>query len=143
MKEYLKYNLNSYLNKGVKKQSIIIVVILISLLFLLNYAFTYYTYNTSNINAQTVCDDEMCSLQFYLQIAENLQYDFIKINGEKYFVESIDLEEVILDNNNNGFQKAILKVKEYEGKNNEIVKLQIFKNKERVITKIFKIIVER
>ena len=72
-----------------------------------------------------------------------MQYEFFEINDKNVEIETIHFDEPILDNLNNAYQKVTLKGKEIKGENNKIMKLKIFQNKEKIIQKIGKIIIER
>ncbi len=143
MNEKLKNNLPSYLNKDEKKGGIFLFLLILFLFIFILFSFTHKTYNVLNTNAQTVCENNACTLHFYWMVDQNFEYEFIKINEKKYDVEDVKYEEVVMDSSNNGYQEIILKAKEYQGKNKEVVKLQIYKNKERVIKKIINRIMER
>lgn len=142
MQEYLKYNLNSYLRKDRKKYAIFYLVPILIVLATFLYAIKKDAYSVYETNAETLCNDS-CMLTFYYPYREGFTYDFIKINGSKYEIEETFFGDVVLDSSNEGFQSITLKVKEYEGKNQEFVKLQIYKNKEKLIKKIIKIMKER
>lgn len=142
MQEYLKYNLNSYLRKDRKKYIYFYFVPVIIIFFLILYSYKKEAYNVYETNAETICHD-VCTLTFYYPYREGFTYDFIKINGNKYEIEETFFGDVVLDSSNEGIQSITLKAKEYEGKNKEFVKLQIYKNKEKLIKKIIKIMKER
>jgi len=142
MREDIKYNLNSYLQKR-KKHSILVTFLFLLFITILLISITIDAYNILAINAQTVCEETTCEIVFYWQAEKPLTYDFIKINDKKVEVESINFGEVVLDNTNNAIQKVTLKGKEYQGKDNEILKIKIFQNKEKIIKKVGKIIIER
>ena len=61
----------------------------------------------------------------------------------KYEVEDLKIGELQSDFFNNTFHDFTLKLKEYKGENNDVVGIQLLKNKEKMIKKIWKIIVER
>lgn len=142
MREDIKYNLNSYLQKR-KKHSILVTFLFLLFITILLISITIDAYNILAINAQTVCEETTCEIVFYWQAEKPLTYDFIKINDKKVEVESINFGEIVLDNTNNAIQKVTLKGKECQGKDNEILKIKIFQNKEKIIKKIGKIIIER
>lgn len=142
MKEYLKYNLNSYLHKDKNKYVFLCFVPLIIIVFLLFYSYEKKAYSVYETNAETLCDVD-CNLTFYYPYTEGFYYDFIKINEKSYEIEDIYFGDIVLDSSNEGIQNITLKVKEYKGKNQEFVKLQIYKNKEKLIKKIVRIMKER
>lgn len=142
MREYLKYNLNSYLHKDEKKYRYIWIFPLCLLFTLIYITYNQYAYNVYETNAQVLCETE-CVLSFYYQVTEGFYYDSIKINNQTYEIEEVSFGNVMLDNLNIPHQNIALKVKEYKGKTNEFVKLQIYKNKENFIKKIYKIMKER
>lgn len=142
MKEYLKYNQNNYLHKDRKKYAYFsfLPFILISVVFL--FIVRKEAYSVYETNGQILCE-ESCSITFYYPYQEGFSYDFIKINGQKIEIEELFFGNVILDSSNIGMQSITLKAKEYKGNHNEFVKLQIYKNKEKMLKKIGKIIKER
>lgn len=142
MQEYLKYNLNSYLRKDRKKYVYFYLVPFAILFTIIWWSYKKDAYSVYETNAQTLCNDT-CMLTFYYPYSEGFTYDFIKINGSRYEIEETFFGDVVLDSSNEGIQSMTLKVKEYEGKNQEFVKLQIYKNKEKMLKKIIKIMKER
>ena len=142
MNEYIKYNQHSYLQKDRKKYTFFWFTPILILIVLFAYTFKKEAYNVYETTAETLCDEE-CTIHFYYPYSEGFTYDFIKINDRSYEIENIIFGNVVLDSSNIGLQGITLKVKEYKGKNNEFVKLQIYKNKEKMIKKIAKIIKER
>lgn len=141
MREDLKYNLASYLQK---KNNYSFFVFLLFFLFLVLFVASLVidTYNITTINAETNCE-ETCEVVFYWPVEKTMKYDFIKINDKRIEIENLKFGEIELNNTNTAFQKIALKGKEYKGENNEIVKVKIFQNKEKIIKKIGKIIIER
>lgn len=143
MHDYLKYNLNSYLQKDKNKNHCFIYVSLFFFILIIITIITFYSYNVITLTAQTFCDTEECELVFYWQTNRPFQYEFFKVNDKKVEIDAINFDDPILDNLNNAYQKVTLKGKEYKGENNEIVTIKIFQNKEKIIKKIGKIIIER
>ncbi len=142
MKEYLKFNLNRYLRRDRNRYAYLCFVPLCILFCLVVYSLQKEVYNVYETSAQTVCE-ETCIISFYYPYTEGFYYDYIKINGQKFEVEEKQFGDVVLDSSNVGVQNIALKVKEYQGKNQEFVKLQIYKNKEKLLKKIIKIMKER
>lgn len=142
MTEYLKYNLNCYLRRDKKKYTLFWILPIFSIFLLLLCSFKIMAYNVYETNAETLCE-ENCNISFYYPYQEGFSYDFIKINGKKYEVENIFFGNILLDSSNVGIQNITLIAKEYKGKTNEFVKLQIYKNKETLVNKIWKIMKER
>ncbi len=142
MKRYLKYNLITYLEKDNKKYqySGFITVILLTSLFV--YSLKYDTYNILETTAQVLCEEE-CILQFFYPIKNGFNAEQIRINDKYHEIENLSFGEITIDTANIGYQKITLKAKGYKGENNKFVKLQIYKNKEKILKKIFKIIKER
>lgn len=139
MKEYLEYNLQSYLLNKSRKEHILLIVIIILVFALLFISYSYEFYNITNVNAETICEEENCSVTFYWQtLVSPFIYDLIKINNKELDIETVDFEEMLLDSSNIAYQKITLKVKEFKGNNKEIVKLQIYQNKEKIIKQIIK-----
>ncbi len=142
MKEYLRFNLNSHLYKNSKKYSITWFIPLIIIIFIIIFSLTHSVYNVYDVSAIYKCDQK-CTLDFYISILDGFTYDYITINNKTYEIDNILYGDIELNENNVGIQKIALEVKEYEGKNNEVVKLKIFKNKEKMLKKIYEIIKER
>lgn len=142
MKNYLKYNLLSHLHIEAKKYTILWILPIVLLFFLLYYAYRQEVYAVYETNAETLCESD-CNLSFYYPVEKGFYYDYIKINEKQYEIEEVYFGSYLLDTTNVGLQKITLKVKEYQGKNNEYVNLKIFKNKEKLIKKIIKIMKER
>lgn len=134
MKEYLKYNQCTYLQKDNKKYAFCYLIPLFIIFFLLIYSLKKDAYNVQEMNAEVACLED-CSLTFYYPVTSGFYYDFIKINEKKYEIEDVIFGNMILDSSNIGVQKITLKAKEYKGKQGEFVKLQIYKNKEKLIKK--------
>lgn len=143
MDEYLKYNLNSYLIKKDNIHNKGIIIAILMLLSVLLFTYKYELTIKTTINVETICENEDCSIRFYKNIKDDFSFDNVEINKNKYKVKDLKIGEVTLDSSNDAYQEITLKLKDYQGVNNEITKLQIIKNKEKFITKIFKIIVER
>ncbi len=142
MKEYLRYNQNNYIHKDRKKYAYFSFLPFFLIAFLLIFIVRKEAYSVYETNAQTLCE-ESCNISFYFPYQEGFTYDFIKINGKKVEIEELFFGNTLLDSSNIGMQSVTLKVKEYKGNNNEFVKLQIYKNKENMLKKIWKIIKER
>ena len=144
MNDYLRYNIHNYLHSNVKKQHFLTRVGAVIFLILLLFSCNIDTYAILNTSGLTTCEENICLVSFYITSSEKIvQYDFIKINSQKVELEEIDFGEITLDNANNAYQKVTLKIKEWRGNHNEIVKLKIYQNKEKMIKKITKIIIER
>lgn len=144
MNEFLKYNLQAF---GLQTKKLSIYHPLFILLFALMFGFCIYcfsldTYKMTSTNAQVVCEED-CNLFFYTSSFDSDQVAFVKVNQKKYFDSSFSLEEPFLDEYNQAVQKVTLNLKEFQGKNNEIVTVKIFKDKEKLIKRLFKIITER
>ena len=142
MKEYMKYNLNMFLANDSKKYTSLFLVLFVYICIFLFLSFYIKVYNTMIVDAQVFCEKE-CEVRFYTIPNKHLLGDFIKINNEKFEIENIRFDEVKVDSSNNVFQMVALKVKEFKGNDKEIVKLKIYQNKELIIKKIIKIVIER
>lgn len=142
MKEYLKYNLNSYLYNDSQKYKFLWLVPLVLFFLCIYYTYQKEVYVINETTAEVICNQE-CTLHTFNLVNNPLTYDFIKINNQKYEVDEILFGDSVLDSQNNAIQEIILKVKEYKGNNHEFVKLQIFKNKEKLLKKIYNIMKER
>ena len=141
MQEYIKYNLHHYLRKDAKKYTFLWVIPICLFLFLLGFAYKRSAYDVLEIKGQTFCNEE-CTIDFFYP-ADTFLYDFVKINHKKYDIDEVKFDDPILDSNNTAIQNITLKLKEYQGKNNEFVVVEVFKNKENLLKKIAKIIKER
>lgn len=142
MNDYLKYNLQRYLNYKIKLKTGLFVGLILLLIFLLGILSFHETYEVYALNAQVICDSS-CELRFYLPTSVKFDYHFIRVEGLKYEVEDLKIGELQSDFFNNTFHDFTLKLKEYKGENNDVVGIQLLKNKEKMIKKIWKIIVER
>ncbi len=144
MNDYLKYNIHNYLQGKGKKQNFLVGIGMVIFLILLFFSCYIDTYAILSTNGMTTCEENTCFVSFYINSSGKiLQYDFIKINNQKVELEEIDFGEITLDNTNNAYQKVTLKIKEWRGNHNELVKLKIYQNKEKMIKKITKLIIER
>ncbi len=143
MNDDIKYNLHSYLNEDKTNHKYLLGSICLFIFLFLFLSFFISNYDIVTENATTLCDNKECTIEFFWPIEKTWLCDKIKINTMDYEIEQINFEEVFMDNTNNAYQKIILKVKDYKGNNNEIVKLKIYKNKEKIIKKVLKKILER
>lgn len=142
MSDYLKYNLLRYLTYKIKLKSSLFVGVLFLLIALMGYLSFHEIYDVYSLDAHVVCD-QSCVLHFYLPTSVKFDYHFIKVNTLNYEIEDIKIGEVQSDYSNHTFQDFTLKLKEYKGHNNDVVEIQLLKNKEKIIKKIWKIILER
>lgn len=138
MLEFLNYNLNSYLNKPLNTHLILRIISIIIPIILLIYSILNYSYNIYHTTAINECFNNVCTLSFTIPKKEDFLTDLVIINNHEYFINQISFENI-----SSYDQKITLKLKEYQGINKEVVNLQIFKNKEKLISKIYQIIVER
>ena len=143
MKEELKYNLYNYLKTNSKKQFSLSILLLILCSFLLFFLIKIKIYDVEIINAQTSCELENCTIKFYQNNLIKKEYNFAKIKNKKYQITNISFAEPMIDNTNTILQEVNVNLKNYQGNQNEIVEIKLYKNKERMIKKIFKIMVER
>lgn len=143
MRENLKYNITNYLKTDSKIQVILMFVIIVLSTILMLISFTLSIYSVETINAQTECNKEICTLHFFEMNATKEKYDFVKIKSKKYEIENINYAEASLDAANNIIQELSLKLENYQGNHNEIIELNLYKNKEKILKKIVKIILER
>ena len=141
MQEYIKYNLHHYLRKDAKKYTFLWVIPICLFLLLVGFAYKRNAYDVLEVKGQTICNEE-CTIEFFYP-TESFLYEFVKINHKKYEIQEVLFGEPVLDRYNTSIQNITLKLKEYKGKNNEFVVLDIFKNKESLLKKIAKIIKER
>lgn len=143
MKEELKYNITSYLMADNKMSIVLSTIIILIMILIIIFSCIYNIYNVNSTNAITNCEKDNCFLSFYNYGIEYEKYQFVELKNKKYEVESIDFMSPNLDEKNTIFQEVNIKLKNYKGLNNEIVEIKIFKNKEKLIKKIFKIVLER
>ena len=138
----LKYNLINYLKNNNKKQSILYILSIILIIIVLIILFAYKSYSVEIINGRTICEENKCVVKYY-NIQSKNDYDFVKIKNKEYKIESIEYGEIQFDSANNFFQEVTLILQKYRGKNNEIIEMKFYKNKERLIKKIYNLVVER
>lgn len=143
MKEELKYNLTNYLITNTKKQKVITILVGLTLLILFLFSMLFKIDDIEIKNALTVCIEQNCTLKFYDNKVKNVKYDFVKVKESKYRINQIEFAEPSLDSTNGLVQEVTLKLKKYQGINNEIVEIKLYKNKEKLLKKIVKMIVER
>jgi hypothetical protein len=143
MKEEIKYNLNAYLSKNSKKEFYITLLTIILFIFLLIFINIYKINDVYEVTGQTICENDTCKIYFYQYNFDNIKYDFCKINNESYEIADLTYSEFYLNEQNISYQEVVLSLKNYQGKNNEIVKLKFNKDKETLLKKIKEIILER
>lgn len=143
MKEEIKYNLYNYLttNSKIAKVVSVLIVIICILLFFVSYEMEVDT--IEEFNATTICEEEICVLQFYKQSLEQNTISFVQIGKNNYNIQNVSYSAPEIDTNNVVYQKVSLELEDYSGNPNEIVKIQVYKNKEKIYKKIIKIILER
>ncbi len=142
MNDYLKYNLPRYLKYKMTLKTSLFIGLILLLISLFGFLSFYETYDSYSLSAQVRCDTS-CKMHFYLPTSMRFDSQFVKVGTLKYEIEDITIGEIQSDYLNNTFHDFTLKLKEYKGKNNDVVEIQLLKNKEKVIKKIWKIIVER
>ena len=143
MKDEYKFNLIQYLIFNNKKCIFVAILIVFILISLVTSSFIIRVFDIEKVTAQVVCENNACTLNFYNIGLEKNNFKFVKIKEDKYYIENLVLSEPKLNADNIAFQEVSLKLKSYQGLNNEIVELKMYKNKEILIKKIFKIIIER
>ncbi len=142
MQEYLKYNYYRYMHLDEHRFLVLSGIFLIALISICMYSMQKQTTKVYETTAQMECQEE-CLLEFYYPSNQAFVYDYIRINEKKFEIEAVFFGDAMLDSSNNAIQNIKLKVKEYQGNPQEFVQLQIYQNKEKFLTKIFKIIKER
>ena len=143
MREELRFNITNYLKVDNKKQNVIKIGVIVLSIILIYISFTISIYKVDIVNAQTTCDNKICILSYFVRNSSYEKYEFVKIKNKKYKIKNIVLEEASINENNDIIQEVSIELKDYKGINNEIVKINLLKNKEKIINKIVKIIVER
>lgn len=142
MKSELKYNLIKYLETNNKKQIMLSILIFFILFIIVLFFCIFEIDNIERVTTKMNCNQQNCTINFYhYGISE--KYEFIKLNGKKYKIIDLKFSDLELDSANNIFQEVFITIHGYSGKNNEIVEIGLCKNKEKLIKKIYKIIVER
>ncbi len=141
MQEYVRYNLHRYLCMDKKKYIFIWIGPFLLFLLLIIVFFKLEAYQVIEIKGQTFCQQE-CTIQFFYP-AEEFQYEFIKINNQIYDIDKVIFSESMLDANNMAIQTITLQIPNYRGNHNEFVTVKIYKNKEKLLKKIIKIIKEK
>jgi len=141
MKEQLKYNKYNYF----KEERFNLLNYFIFLIFLIFIIFisTYKIDIIEEITATTTCSNNNCTISFYNLTTRELKEEEWTIKDKTYKVEEYKYGEVMLDTNNNSLNLVTIKLKDYKGSNNEIVTLKGIKNREILVVKLFKIILER
>lgn len=142
MKEEYKYNLIKYLDDN--KKGTIYLILLFALFSFFGFI-SYYTtvYNIKKTNGITKCNNSVCYIEFYFQGVLKNDYNFVKIKDKKYYINHIEYSEPEIDTSNLIFQKVRIKLSKYKAYDNEIVEISLYKNKEKLIKKIYEIIIER
>lgn len=143
MNEYLKYNFQNYINTNTKKHQVFYFLLILILILLIVFCYVLEIHDVELVKATTICTENNCNVNFYHNGTLKVEYNFVKIKNEKYLIENISFLEPVIDYTNNIIQNVTLDLKEFKGSDKEIVDLKIYKNKEKVIKKIWKIIVER
>ena len=143
MKDELKYNLTNYLISNNKREKVITILIIFILLILLLISVILKIEDIEVFHAITTCEEKNCVLKFYRKLVKYVIYDINKIKEKKYKIKKIEFAEPGLDKENSILQEVTLNLKQYQGINNEIVEIKLYKNKEKLIKKIIRIIVER
>lgn len=140
MNENIKYNLKTYLYTENKKQ-IILCIGNLFLLFIVMLSLCYMTIeDTEKANAIVVCKEEECKIHFYQYGTLTEDWINIRIKNKKYNITKYEFGKIEWDQSNTIIQEVFLSLENYNGTNNEIIEIEICKNKERVIKKIIKII---
>jgi len=143
MKEKLKFNIVNYLKTNSRNQIIIMFIVLLLFIVLIFISSIFSIYTIDTINVQTICDKDECLLKFFKTNLNNDKYVFAKIRKKEYKIKNYVLGEASIDEDNNIIQEVSMTLKGYQGINNEIIEINLYKNKDRIIKKIAKIIVER
>lgn len=142
MKRELKYNLNKYLEINTIKSKVLIILVFITLISIILFFLIFKIDNIENITGKISCSQEKSIIEFYhYGISE--KYTHIKLHGKNYKIIDLKYSDLELDNANNIFQEVSIIIDGYECRNNEIVEVGLYKNKEKLIKKIYRIIVER
>lgn len=143
MKEEIKYNLINYLKDNATKQKVLVVLVALFLFLIIVFYLLFSVIQVETTNALTSCNNT-CHLEFYLtDVQKNNKFRFIKVGKKQYNIKDIEFLEPEINSVNQIVQKVQLELENYDGKNNEIVELKLYKNKETMLKKIVRIILER
>lgn len=138
MKSYindeLKYNLHNY--SKTKKRPYMLILCLIIAILTLTTIFFHIDYEVK-IKSLTV-DENIVGLKFYQSYDKPYKIEKIKIFKKVYELENITYGEIESDSNNNLIQEVIIRPKDYDFKNNEIVEISLIDSKKS----LFKLIAE-
>ncbi len=143
MKDEYKFNLNNYLLNNNRKQIFLGILVLIILICFITISLVFHVYNIQTVRAKTICEHNECILNFYNSDFINNNYKFVKIKKKQYKIEKIVWAEPFFNQNNILFQEVSLILKDYKGQNNKIIEIEIYKNKDVLMKKIWKILLER
>lgn len=140
MKEEIKYNLTSYLYTENKKQ----IIIGIAILFLFSCITFLLCFikieDCEKKNAYVICKENECQIHFYQEEFWQKEPESVRIKNQKYHIKTIDKQEVKINNEIEIVEEITLSLKNYQGKTNEIIEIEICKSKERMIKKILEMI---
>ncbi len=138
MKSYiddeLKYNLYNY--SKTKKRPYMLILSLIIAILTLTTIFFHIDYEVK-IKSLTV-DENIVGLKFYQSYDKPYKIEKIKISKKVYELENITYGDIQADSNNNLVQEVIIRPKDYDFKNNEIVEISLIDSKKS----LFKLIAE-
>lgn len=138
MNEELKYNLENYLHTDTKKQ-IFFYGMVFFLLILIILSFHLITINNvEKTNANVICEDKGCKIHFFHYGTLSEKWQTISIKNQKYNIHKITIGDSKINNKNEIIQEIFLDLENYQGKNNEIIEIEIEKSKEKLIKKIIK-----
>ncbi len=143
IKENIKYNFYNYFHTNSKKAKLISLIILLIILLLIWVLYKTYIINIEVYNATTICEENKCKLEFYQLVEKNEFIDYVTINRKKYNIQEINYANPEIDQSNVVYQKVSIELEKYQAHHNEIVKLNIYKDKEKLYKKILNIILER
>ncbi len=143
MKDELIYNYYHYLQNNDGKKMVLSCLVCLFLLITILVMEIAKIYDVITVYASTSCLESSCNLQFYQNEIKENHYDFVKIENDKYSIQKIVYDSPLLTENNGIQQKVSIELKNYKGTDNEIKKIKLYKNKEKVRKKILNIILER
>ena len=126
-------NKQAFLKTKPRNLSLILLIILLCIIILLIYLTFTKIYDNYTTNGVVTCENT-CILTTY--IPSNINYDYLTINNEKKNYEVLSHEIVIPEDTLISLDKVIFNIhNDYEDK--EIVNLNFYYNKQRMITKMF------
>lgn len=125
-------NKNAFLKKQPKYEFIIVVLSASLLLWLLYYMCSNYVYDHYQTKGIVLCDDK-CIIK--TTVSTEIDFEKINLNNKDLNYEIIEQELIVDEENYLTYYELTLSIED-NLTNNEIVDLNFYYNKQRIITKI-------